>query len=211
LQRTALLIFALSQVSVLGQSTNNRRPLDSGWNNLKSVTRDRGYVVVLQDHTCTGGKIASVTDQGVVLGSDLNQITHLLKLEDVLRVGEGWVAGNAIYSARSSWSDVKETMPRWREYMTIVTNEGRKLQWKQPMVSEDSITFEGHSLPKSDVRYVSYVRYKPLTPTQELFAHENVELLAPRLWFHDLFLGKMSVLLYDASLIEDDSPLVCPH
>ena len=105
--------------------------------------------------------------------------------------------------------DVKDADPKGSEYLHIVTKIGAERKWRQPKVTDDSISFEGEILPKSDIRYVSYVRFKPLTKSEEYVHHENLDLLAPRLWFGGFALGKISVLIYDAKVTEDNSPAEC--
>jgi hypothetical protein len=93
--------------------------------------------------------------------------------------------------------------------LDIVTKSGEEWKWKQPTIAEDSLIFEGKTVAKANVRYISYVRFKPLTKSEEYFHHKNVDLFAPRLWFNALMLGRISVLLYNSELAEDNSPAGC--
>jgi hypothetical protein len=203
-------IFLLLQPAMSGQSTQSPLSLGASWNNLKHVTWDRGYEVILRDQKCVRGVINSVTDDTLVL-SNGGPTTQVVKREDVLRVSDGPGARNTVFNTRSSWTDVKEAMPGWKEYLSIVTKDGHTLDWKQPTVSDDSISFERKTVPKPQIQSVSYVRYKPLTSNEEYFHHRSADLFAPRLWFHALFLGTITVPLYDSALVEDNSHIICNH
>ena len=51
--------------------------------------------------------------------------------------------------------------------------------------------------------------YFDITPDELYVHHEGVDFLAPRIWFRGLFLPKISVRLYDASMAEDNSAISC--
>jgi hypothetical protein len=115
----------------------------------------------------------------------------------------------AVFSARSSWLDVKAAEPKASEYLHIVTKSGEEWKWRRPAVSDNSIASERITVDKPDVRYVSYVRLKPLTVEEEFFHQEDLRWLASIPWLNDLVSGKISVLLYNADAPEDNSPIVC--
>ena len=115
----------------------------------------------------------------------------------------------AVFSARSSWLDVKAAAPKATEYLHIVTKGGEEWKWKEPTVSDDSITFEQITVSKVEVRYVSYVRFKPLTVQEEFLHQEDWGWLASIPWLSDLVSRKISVLLYNADVPEDNSPILC--
>jgi hypothetical protein len=98
--------------------------------------------------------------------------------------------------------------------MLVVTSDGREHSGESIAVSEDSLTLSRAQrreiLRKSDIRRVLYLRVKPLTATAEYMAQENV-LIDPELWRDGLFLGKIPVLLYDASAPEDDAQVKCAN
>jgi hypothetical protein len=156
------------------------------------------------------GFLVSANDQAVVIRDSGNDV--IIKRADVLRVSDDDShAGphDTVFSGRSSWSDVKAADPKGPEYLHILMKGGEELKWAKPTVSDDSVSFEGRTIAKAEVRYVSYVRLKPITRYEEHVAHENVNWLAPRLWFNYLMLGKISVLIYSAELAEDNSPAGC--
>ena len=75
-----------------------------GWGNLKRVTHDRPYVVVLRDGHCQYGTLSSVGDQAMVLAT-YSGIGVLIKRAQIRRVADDPTAPErgAVYSGRSSW------------------------------------------------------------------------------------------------------------
>jgi hypothetical protein len=184
---------------------------EDGWSNLSRVTRSRTYAVIFRDGRCAKGLLVSANDQTITIEADSGKDHLVIKRADVLRVSDSPFAltNDTIFSARSSWIDVRETHPKATEYLRIVTKVGEEWKWKQPTSSDNSVNFEGRRIPKADIRYVYYVRFTPLTQREEYLDHEAGVWLAPRLWFNGLMLGKISVLLYNSDLAEDNSPVGC--
>jgi hypothetical protein len=181
-----------------------------GWSNLKHVTHDRPYAVVLRDGQCQYGTLSSVGDQALVLGA-YSGLGILIKRSQVMRVTDNPTEPSlgAIFSGRSSWRDVKATTPKTTEYFHIVTKGGEEWKWKQPAVSADSITFGRVTIAKPDVRYIFYVRFKPLTVDEEFLHQDDLKWLVSIPWVSDLAARKISVLLYNSDLPEDNSPVTC--
>ena len=183
-----------------------------GWSNLKHVVRNRPYAVILRDGQCQYGTLSSVGEQGMVLAT-YSGLGVLIKRSQIARVTDDPTAPahGAVYSARSSWLDVKMVAPKGTEYLHIVGKGGDERKWKQPAVSDDSIASGATSIPKAEVRYVFYVRAKPLTVDEEFLHQEDLNLkwLAGIPWLGDLVSSKISVLLYNSDLPEDNSPIAC--
>jgi hypothetical protein len=175
------------------------------WDNLKEITKDRVYDVALRDGRCLSGRIVSSDGQQLVLDSVTIKHAEIARISDIPYPS----AQFPVYSGRSSWVDVKAVRPQRTEYLQIVTNQGELLKWKNPNVSDDSIEFEATILPKADVKTISLLRFKPMTKTEQWYDTESATILAPRLWFHGLMLGKISVTLYNSAMIEDNSKLGC--
>jgi len=181
-----------------------------GWSNLKHVTRDRLYAVILRDGQCRYGTLSSVGEQVVVLGTD-SGLGVAIKRSQIVRVSDNLTAPayDAIFSARSSWLDVKAVAPKASEYLRIVTKRPDEWKWRHPAVSDDSIAFEGVTIGKADVRYVFYVRSKPLTVDEQYLHQEDFRWLTSIPWLGDRVPTKISVLLYNSDLAEDNSALAC--
>jgi hypothetical protein len=181
-----------------------------GWNNLKRVTRDRLYAVILRDGRCKYGTLSSVGEQTIILDTD-SGLGVLIKRSQIARVSDNLIAPGleAVFSARSSWLDVKTTAPKGTEYLHIVSKGGDEWKWKRPVISDGSISFEGITIGKADVRYVFYVRSKPLTIYEEYLHEPGFKWLASIPWVGNLMADKISVLLYDSDLAEDNSPMAC--
>ena len=183
---------------------------EDGWRNLSKIPRDRGFAVLLRDGRCLHGTLMTVSDQAIELGEDSGKRV-MAKRADILRFSDAFTAPAraAIFSGRSSWTDVKESAPQAPESVLIVAKIGEERKWKQPTIRDDSVASDGKSIGKADIRFVYLVRFKPLTKSEEYFHEERADLLAPRLWFNGLMLGKISVLLYNSALPEDNSPAGC--
>ncbi len=156
--------------------------VEDGWSNIRRVTRDRFYAVVLRDGRCESGSLVSANDQAIVIGDSGKE--RVIRRTDVLRVSDDSLYADTrdtVFSARSSWLDVKDVGPKGTEYLHILTKHGEEWKWQKPTVSDDSVSFEGR----------------------------KVDWLAPRLWFNGLILGKISVLLYNSELAEDNSSVRC--
>jgi hypothetical protein len=181
-----------------------------GWGNLKRVTRDRPYAVILRDGHCQYGTLSSVGDQAMVLAA-YSGIGILIKRAQITRVTDDPTAPErgAVFSARSSWLDVKMAVPKGIEYLHVVTKRGDEWKWKQPAITDDSISFEGITVGKAEVRYVFHVRAKPLTSDEEFFHQEDFKWLTAIPWLGERVPRKISVLLYNSDLPEENSPIAC--
>jgi hypothetical protein len=156
----ALLVLALSLV-----------PAD--WDNLKEITRDATYHVILRDGRCLKGSLVSSNDQQVVLTSGPAQRPDILRIQDV---GRYIVSSIPVYSGRSSWADVKAS---GAGNLLIVTKRSEQRRLESPEILEDRIIYKGEAWEKLDLATVSYIRFKPLTSREEYVHHENVDFWLP--------------------------------
>lgn len=181
-----------------------------GWNNLKHVTRDRLYAIVLRNGECQFGVLGSIGEQVMVLGTD-SSVGLAIKRSQILRVSDNLAAParTAVFSARSSWQDVRATVLTGGEFLDIVTQQAQEWKWKHPAMADDAIASEGVSIRKEDVRYVFYVRSKPLTTDEEYFHQNDLKWITSIPLLGELVPTRISVLLYNADLPEDDSPIQC--
>jgi hypothetical protein len=193
----------------------------AGWENLSSVTRRRNYDFVTRNGRCESGRIVAIDSASVtvtVWPTDSSKGSHQATFHaiDLIRItDEGSLVHDTIFSGRSSWTDIGQAGPLGaRERILVVTSDGRDHIGKSVSISEDSLTLSQaqhrETVRKSDIRRVFYLRVKPLTATAEYMVHENV-LIDPELWWDGLLLGKIPVLLYDASAPEDDSEVKCAY
>src|SRR5262249_44807746 len=90
--------------------------------------------------------------------------------------------------------------------LSVVTKQGQHQQWKKPTVSDDAISGEDRAISKTDIRFVYYFRFKPLTESEEYLEEERFGVFAPRLWFNGAMLGKIAVLLYDSEAQQHNAP-----
>ena len=181
-----------------------------GWPNLKHITRDRLYAVVLREGGCEYGVISSVGEQFLILGTD-SALGLALKRSQIVRVSDNLTAPAriAVFSGRSSWVDVMAATPTGNEYLHVVTKSGQELKLRQPQVSADAILAEGAGIGKSEVRFVSYVRNKPLDVDEEYLHIDDLKWLKSIPYVGEHLPTRISVPLYNADLPEDNSPLKC--
>ena len=197
----AILIFAAGAVVASAASD---------WDVLKVVTHRTTYGFVLRDGTCTTGRIGSVTADSIKI-SEPKPLT--LKRSDVLRVSDGQHAYDVVYTARSSWSDVAAVPPKETEYLRVLTTDGKRYEGEAAHVTDAGIALNKRGkmfmIEKSDIARVYYVRLKPLSDSARYSDEEHFPL-NPELWPYFMNIGvHMDVLLYDASLPEDNSTVAC--
>jgi len=184
---------------------------DDGWSNLARVTRERSYGFVTRDGECYEAEIRSADNQKVTIHSagtgDL-----VLPRADVLRVSDfpNALPRDTVYIGRSSWTDLQLSGPRGSEYWVIVTKQGEELRSDHTWgIAKDWVSANGRTIEKLEVESAIYVRYEPLTRWEQNVHRAKMDLLALRIWFRGTFLKKIAVLMYDASLPEDNSPVRC--
>jgi hypothetical protein len=188
---------------------------DEGWDAVTHLNRNSSFTFVDRNHTCTSGKIKGANDRKVTVsrqnGSDID-ITRT----DLLRITSGGLAPGVVFSGRSSWSDVVRVVGRrFHPNIAVVTKSGEEHKGKLLTASETGLTI-GHAgkkadINKSEVSIVSYVRPKPLSDSTEYLDDELawMKVFDPQLWPRMLHLQSMSIRLYDSSLPQDDSTILC--
>ncbi len=209
-----LLLFSLTSAS-FAQSAER----SESWNNLKQLTHKATFIFVKTDRNCIGGMIASVTDRALVV-KELHGQPITITREELLHVNQGdWGAG-VLFSSRSSWADVNAVTSRngrtLKSKVLIETKSGRTQQGTLTSVSEGDIAMDSQHnvihVAKADIATVSLVTSKPLSSSASYADDELawMKIFDPQLWPKMFgFQGSMRVRLFDASLPEDNSPIVC--
>jgi hypothetical protein len=200
----------LARVVFLLAAGATASPAANEWDNLKQVTHRRSYGFALRDGTCVTGKIVSVAVESV----KINQPSAAtLERSDLVRVSDGEHVYDVVYSARSSWSDVAGIPPNARSYLRVLTKDGSQHEGAAAQVGDSGITLDKKGKPekiqKSDVARIYYVRLKPMSDSAR-FSDQETFPLNPELWPYYWNIGvHMPVLLYDSSVPEDNSKIVC--
>lgn len=176
------------------------------WRNLRQITYSTTYSVVLGDCRCLSGRIERVAADGLVLGVK-GSATHV-PASEILRVTEDCraTAHDFVMNTDSSWNYVKAAKPWGPEYLRVTTLDGREHRFKKPTVLEDSLSQDGKTIRKADVRSAYYVRVKPLSDGNKYVVKEDVPLLAPPTWFNYAFSGRIAVFLFDSTLPSRELP-----
>ncbi|HYL67984.1 MAG TPA: hypothetical protein VEX69_02365 [Candidatus Limnocylindria bacterium] len=193
---------------------------DDQWENLKQITRRRTFLYVDRQLQCGNGKIDQVTERTVTLKrEDHTKIT--IARQDLLRLGEWGLSANGIvYSARSSWTDVRNQLhspnnPHRRARLRIVALDGKIHEGQLIEVDETHLALldEGKKvqLAKSDIAKVYYLRLKPWSDRAEYIVQEApvIWIIDPEVVRYELDTSRIPVLLYDSSALQDESAIEC--
>lgn len=135
---------------------------------------------------------------------------------EVLRVSGG---DSIYYSGRSSWQDVHDVTVKWRDSLRLIEKDGTVHEVRAPFtVLTDAIEYRksGKSvrIEKSHVAKAFFVAMKPRTAAGDYALEElgPMTVFDPDAWQYWLHLEQyVSVLLYDATKPEDNSPLKCTY
>ncbi len=181
-----------------------------GWRNVNDVTWQRNYTALLRDGSCVTGQIVSSGDQTLNLKPWIAP-TVILKRDDILRLTDDQSSSprNTVYTGRTSWSDLKAAEARGTEYLNVTMRDGKERKLRTPKIYDDAIMIGTETFLKAEIQWVSYVRFRPLTTDEENLHRRSGDFLAPRLWFGALFLGKISVPMYNSDRMEDNTPASC--
>jgi hypothetical protein len=211
-----ILAFTVLATSISSSAKSPDQP--EPWLILNKITHKRSYKIETRDRKCVWGTITSITTDHLTakVSSNLSYSpnTVIFPRVDVLRV---WTGRIVYYSGRSSWSDVSSLRMKGRERLKVVTAVGKTYEVKPPYtVSDEGITLNtsGKStmISKGEIAQVYDIVVKPLTDRGEYLADELGPMIIfdPDLYVYALHLEQyVSVLLYNASDPEDNSPVQC--
>jgi hypothetical protein len=145
-----------------------------GWENLRHITKDHMYTLVLRGGKCQPLTIASSDRAQLVIDQVSSKVS--VQRRDVLLVSDS--DERPVFSARSSWLDVKKSFVGPGEFLQISTRTGQELRWGHAVVQDNDISQAGKSVSKDTILRIVYVRHKPLTRAQQALdqvppLHEN--------------------------------------
>ena len=163
------------------------------------------------DGSCKYGTIVKADTKSITIKSSADGTLNL-PLSDITAIFTSIRPHDLIYTTRSSWYAVQNAMPGLRESLRVTIQNGKVYKGKPAKITADSIELENRSLPKSEIRYVDYIRQKPITDGMQELGQEAPFLLFfdPEFYYRASGLpGRISVRLYDSAKPEDNSPLAC--
>src|SRR5580704_6994397 len=111
-RRAAVLLGILvSLCAIEGRAADAGDHWNDNWNNLKHITHERSYTAVLRDSQCVRGYLVSADDKAITLSTEPAGRGKTVETgrSNVLRVTDysSAFAHRMVFSARSSWGDVK--------------------------------------------------------------------------------------------------------
>lgn len=189
----------------------------TGSASLNHISRSSTLTFVQRDGTCIRGAIVKA-DATTIEVEPFKQAPVILRRSNVLQVSQG---DALVYSGRSSWNDVIATHLVPREALLVTLNSGKQL--KGSPIKRDSTGIhirrgpETTFYPKSDIKTVDYLRWKPESDGFSYMLEEApyMALFYPELYYRAAGLeGRIPVRIYDSTKPEDDSPAViksCPY
>jgi hypothetical protein len=193
---------------------------DQSWKNLSELKHLTRLILVTKERHCAAGSLESVgyTDVTVKL---LDGTTATFHRADLLRVNRGAWSWGLLFSNRSSWLDVTilpTKRPKFPTRVRVETKDGQKYEGTLTDASDDGLTLQSGGkttdLQKSVIATVSYIIQKPASDSAIYMDEEGLFLkfFDPELWPYFFGVeGSWSIKLYDASLPEDDSQIVCQN
>lgn len=189
---------------------------DGQWEAVAKIDRGASLTFVDRTRNCVDGKIKHADNRTLTV-LRRNASETLLERTNVLRISRGGWAGGVVFSGRSSWSDVTRIVGRrFHPDIAVAMKSGEEYKGKLISASETSLTVENSKkktiIDKRDVSTVSYIRPKPLSDSAEYADDELawMKIFDPQLWPRLLHLqSSMSIRLYDTSLPQDDSSIIC--
>src|SRR5260221_13422873 len=123
-----------------------------------------------------------------------------------------------VFSARSSWLDILSIVGKYNHPQIMVfTKAGEKYQGKLLSASAKALTLESSGktvdIGKDEVSTVSKISAMPLSDSATYVDQEFawMKIFDPQLWPSMLHESVLSIRLYDTSLPEDSSPIVCAN
>lgn len=178
---------------------------DKSWGNLGKTIKQSVYTVAMRDGGCVTGHIKLFHDDFLTVDSSR------LDRKDVVRIGDGTSISehDVIYSGRSSWSDLQHSEPNKYERIELDLKSHSRRICRHFSATGEQATCDGSHIERSEVYRGSYIRFAPATEWEQLAGHENVMFLAPRSWFDYALFPRMRVLLYDATLPQENVPVAC--
>lgn len=190
---------------LLACSVQGASESDKSWKNLGHTIKESVYTVATRDGRCVTGPIESFDEKSITVKS------VRIDRKDVVRVGDEDSAADhdPIYSGRSSWSDVQYAEPNKYEHIRLDLNSRVTRNCRDFSATDDNATCDGIQIGKLEVARGYYVRFAPASQWEHHVAREGVPFLAPRTWFNYVLFPRITVLLYDAALPEENFRVEC--
>jgi len=192
---------------------------DASWKNLNQLTHRASFIFATKRRDCVTASLKSTNDTSLTVKLR-DGMTEKVQRDDLLRINYGESARGVLFSGRSSWLDVRALSgtpaPKSLPKVIVETKAGNAHQGTLMSVSSDRLMVRSGNkeleLAKGEIATISYVVPKPVSASASYADEELVflKVFDPELW-PTLFglQGSLVVRLFDASMPEDDSEIVC--
>ena len=141
---------------------------------------------------------------------------QVLSRSDLVRVADGPLLEDVVYSGRSSWEDIRFVPKSPGERFKLVLKSNETVAARPLGTSKTDITVRSilgkQIVQRADIAQVIYLRLKPLSFRNDYLIRESsyMVFVLPVFWQYVLKLGvDLPVLLYDSSIPQDDRKLAC--
>jgi len=192
------------------------------WDNVNHFSHGATFTFVARDRNCVLGRIKRVDDSGVTVMRPHSSEIRIPRPELLRITGTAWVPGSfdpgVVFSARSSWLDILSIVGKYNHpHIMVFTKAGEKYQGKLLSASAKALTLESSGktldIGKDEVSTVSEISAIPLSDSATYVDQEFawMKIFDPQLWPSMLHKSVLSIRLYDTSLPEDSSPIVCAN
>lgn len=122
-------------VALLASSDAN----DGSWNPLRHVTHRRTYTFVDLDSNCILGQIQAIGSNSLTV-KRANSAPVTLDRSAILRITDSSKPFDVVYTAASSWLDVKNLPSNSRERVRVVTMSGQQREGRMVKATDTEIT-----------------------------------------------------------------------
>jgi hypothetical protein len=183
-------------------------PGETSWDILRRLPKNHLYTVLNRNGACVTGTFVSLSDIEIVLALP-QKGERSFSRADILRISLGETADvhSAVYSARSSWSDLLalQTPPYYSDLM-VVTSDNRQFKGPLLAVSTDQLTLyvDNHEM-RFTKEYVDRVLLTSTKPTFEQPGQHRSLIKLPKKGNSQM----QPVPLYEITAHQDDSKIDC--
>ena len=184
-------------------------PPEDAWSSLKRLGHKQVITSLDRDGSCLTGTLVSSSPNWIILALDKDHERQILR-PLILRISLGGSSDlhSVLFSARSSWADIRRLENNQPKSLLVATTDGKEFRGRLENVTDDELNLyqDGKDL-KFAKAYVSRIFLLHEKPAPERSGIERgilVPLELPKMLSH-----RAPVQLYDAAVPQDDTVFEC--